>query len=272
MKKLIRPIYHLLRLFFKLNLFKTIYFNLKMFPLKIALKFPVFVYGKIKFYSLSGKIIFNCPIKTGTVQIGKLFDGFPATFLPVALTINDTVIFNGPVIISGGTSLTIWHGTFELGKYCTIGSGVTIRCYSGIKIGDYTRIIGGCTVMDTNVHFIRNTVTGVIKKLYDKIEIGKYCWVNMGVVVSKGTVLPDYCIVARNSFLNKDYSAICKPASLLVGNPVKVKTENVQRIFSIREEKKVIKYFNENPDATEYKSDPGIIEDGEGVKDLFKLL
>lgn len=271
MIELLKKLYRLCRLFLKVSIIKTFYFNFKMFPFAIAIKFPFLFYGKIKFGSLNGCVVFNCPVKTGIVQIGKMLDGLPGSTLPVIITINNKLIINGPVIIAGGNSLTIWEGTLDIGQYCTIGSGVTIRCSDSIRIGDYTRIVGGCTLMDTNVHYTRNTVSGIIQRLNKPIVIGKYCWVNMGTVLAKGTVLPDYCIVARNSFLSKDYSITCSPASLLAGSPAVVKFENVQRIFSIEEENRLTKYFLDNPSINECISENGIVEDGFGVNELFKI-
>lgn len=54
LKTIIKPIYKCIRLFFLLNILKTIYVNFKTQPLSKAIKLPIFVYGKLEIYSLRG--------------------------------------------------------------------------------------------------------------------------------------------------------------------------------------------------------------------------
>lgn len=259
------------KLGFKIHWAKTLYLNFRLLPIRQALHLPFLIYGKTKLKSLDGRVQFNCSVKFGLIQLGKFLDGLPSSSLTSILTINDTLVINGPVIIAGGASLTVWRGQFEIGKYCTIGSGVTIRCYNGITIGDYTRVVGGCVIMDTNVHYTKNTLTGAVSRISKPIIIGKYCWINMGTVISKGTVIPDHVIVARNSYLSKDYSMFCKPASFLAGSPAIVKGDNIQRIFSIDVERELNTYF-ENSDENYCFLENGIVEDGDGVHEMFSIL
>ena len=55
----------------ELNLFSTI-----TFPFKKAVRFPILIFGKISIKNArKGKMVFNCPLKTGTLQIGKVWFG-----------------------------------------------------------------------------------------------------------------------------------------------------------------------------------------------------
>lgn len=58
-----------IKFFQRINL-KTIYFNLKYLPFKQAVKLPILVSNKVYLKSLLGKIIIECPISTGLIQIG----------------------------------------------------------------------------------------------------------------------------------------------------------------------------------------------------------
>ena len=49
---------------------KTLYFNLKYFSLRQALKFPVLISKNVYLKEVSGKIHFECPIKFGLIRIG----------------------------------------------------------------------------------------------------------------------------------------------------------------------------------------------------------
>ena len=138
--KLLRFAYYFPPLVMKINWIKTIYFNFKMLPLKKAAYFPVFFFGRVKFMPLNGKLIINGSINTGMIQFGKDIDGLPASSLPVKVYISGSLVFNGPAVISGGTNITVWDGVINIGQFCYIGSGVTLKSVEGIMIGDYSRI------------------------------------------------------------------------------------------------------------------------------------
>lgn len=257
-------------LLFKLNIIKTLYLNFRFFPISKALKFPIFVFGKLHLASLNGKISIESPIETGMVKIGLDLDGFPENYLPVRLHLNGSLLFQGAATISGGTNLTVWSGELVLGRFCTIGSGCVIKCSQKIQIGELTRIVARCVLMDTDVHFVRNITTGIVKKNFGEILIGRYCWINYGTVVSKSTVLPDYCIVARNSYLSKDYSQEVTIGSFLAGSPAVVKAKNLVRIFSRQSEVELQKYFKHNGQSVEIKSQIGLVDEAQEVASFFR--
>ena len=124
--------------------------------------------------------------------------------------------------------------------------------------------------MDTNVHYLKNIKTGKISKSFAPIYIGKNCWINQGSVITKGTIIPDYCIAARNTFLNKDYSKICEPNSILAGSPGKVIAKNMQRIFDFEEETRLNKYFKENNDLTSLEVEKGLFREPENIPTIIR--
>ena len=63
-----------LRILKKVNWYKTLYFNFKMFPFSIAKKLPVFFYGSYKFKSLSGNIYIEGAVKTGMIGFGQPYE------------------------------------------------------------------------------------------------------------------------------------------------------------------------------------------------------
>lgn len=272
-KDKVRPIYYFILLIFKINWVKTVYINFKTQPFNIAFKFPIIVYGKLKIYTLLGNIKISSPISMGMIHLGKEIDFFPVSLNPIKLTINSgsCIIFEGPAIIMGGCSISVWNGEFKIGKYVTLGSGVQIKCEDKITIGSFTRVVAMSTITDTNFHFVKDIKTGIIKRSFAPISIGNNCWLNSGTIVTKGVVLPDYCITAQNTFLNKDYSKICQPNTFLAGSPAKVLASNVQRIFDNEEEKRLKDFFYKNPDLNEYQTDIGIHEEPSSTPDLFKL-
>ena len=226
-KNILRPIVRTIKFFIRLNLFKTLYFNFATQPWQVAIKLPFFIYGKLHIHLLSGGIVINAPIKRGMIKIGyRELDLVPVSFLPNQFLNTGKLIFNGPAIISGGVSLSINGGLLNIGSCCIIGGGSLIKATNEIFIGANTRIAYGCVVFDSNVHYVKNITTGVIKNNNGPINIGKNCWINSGAYIGKDAKVPNYSVVARNSLINKDFSS--EGCNLfLVGSPAKILSTNV---------------------------------------------
>ena len=152
--------------------------NFRKLPFSTACKLPILVYGKLKIYDLSGRIIIRGPVCRGLVKVGRNVDSHYSTCLPGQWTISHDLIFNGHIMISGGVTIETYKGPLELGRCCVIGSGTMLKSQYGIIIGDFTRIAYGCVIMDTNMHFIKDIETGRIGKVTGPIVIGQRCWLN----------------------------------------------------------------------------------------------
>ncbi len=270
----VKKIIRFILLVFKINWIKTIYINFKTQSLLNALCFPIIVFGKMRIYSLKGQINLNCDIKFGTIIFGKDFDHFPQSLLPIKLLVNHKITFFGPTIISGGSTITSWTGEINIGKYTSIGSGNVIKSNVRVDLGDYSRIVSNCIVMDTNVHFVANQ-NNSISNIYGEIQIGKYCWINSGTVVTKGTKLPDYSITGRNSYINKDYSSE-GDGLLIVGTPGVIKSKNNRQIFNFRNESKLKEYFlaninEKNLDASFIGYEANFIEEDKDFQSYYRL-
>lgn len=259
LKILLKKGFHVFRILVKVRWIKTLRVNFGLLPFEQAIKLPILITGKLIIDSLKGKVIFHCPIKFGLVLMGKDLDNMPIASVPSRLRINGTLIFKGKCIITQSANITVWNNaTIELGSYVIICSGVLLKSADRITIGEYTRLTSGCFVMDTNVHAMKNVETGIIKRPFSSIEIGKCCWITMYTSIMAGTKIPDYCITGRYSLLNKDYTKICKPASMLVGTPAKVVAEGIQRLSDINYELNVVnKYFIEHPQENVFQGEIG---------------
>lgn len=60
----------------RLSLWRTLYVNFRLLPFKEAVKLPIFIYGKVRLFILSGKVQFNSTIYRGMVKIGVNGDSF----------------------------------------------------------------------------------------------------------------------------------------------------------------------------------------------------
>lgn len=252
----------------RLNLIKTLQVNFGLLPFKQALKLPVFIYGKVTIYSLRGKAIINGPITKGMIKLGYNTDYFSASKKSAMLFIDGLIIFNGCFGASVDYSLYVL-GTLELGNLSFIGNGTKIKCVHHIQIGDMLRMGFESQVFDTNFHYLRNAHTGKVYNKNAAVVIGSHCWIGNRTTIMKGTILPDYSIVAGNSLLNKDYANDVPQFPTFAGTPAKLIGAGNLRIYSVEEEMLIDSFFREHPEAKETESYVGIRDEKKIVNKYF---
>lgn len=251
--KKIYAAYTSLKILFKLNLIKTLIVNFRFLKWREAIKFPIYVYGKLKISQYShGSIVIDSPLRPGMILMGINFDDFSESRGCALLDIRGTLKFDGECVFSVDTTVTVLErAEIHLGRFVAIGNGCRIKCYSHIDIGAFTRIAVEAQVFDTNFHFIKNIKTGKICRNSSPIYIGPKCWIGNRTSIMHRTNLPEGCIVASNSLLNKDYVAKgVESNSLLAGMPAKVLGDSQMRIFSIRAEQELYNFFTNNSNET----------------------
>ena len=84
-------------------------------------------------------------------------------------------------------------------------------------MGDGCSISWGCQFLDDDFHDLE--YEGRTEVLNPQIKIGSHVWIGSRVSVLKGAVIPDGCVVAANSVVNKVFT---EKNCLLAGNPAKV--------------------------------------------------
>lgn len=244
----------------RFSLWRTIYFNLRTMPLLVAIKFPVFIYGRVRLFGLNGLVRFdNTAIKTGMVKIGINADSFGlfdhSGF--VQLSSNQSIlIFEGPVSISVNTKIRICAGELRFGKYVYIGEGVRIICNGeSIYIGDHARIAYETIIMNSGFHHVYNSTNNSIVRTTRSIIIGKNSWIGNRCSITAGAKLKDVSIVCAGSLINKDYTLIEGDNPMLGGSPAKVISCGFHRIFSPQLENQIIQWFNQHPTMNVYHPD-----------------
>ena len=123
------------------NIFKSLYINFRCLPFNIARKLPIAIYGKCDFYQLKGKIRINGPIA------------------------NDYHIRLGN------------NAQLNIGAYTFFGGNIRIISTTNIKIGDYSRIAYDSQLVDSNFHFVYNSIKHQTAPFYKEIIIGEYNWI-----------------------------------------------------------------------------------------------
>ena len=241
----------------RLSLWRTIYFNFRVLPFNIAMKFPIYIYGKVKFFMLNGKVQFDCTqIKRGMVKIGINADSFSlfdnSGFIQLGAK-DSRVVFEGPASISVNSKVRVVTGELRFGKYAYIGEGVRIICNgSSINIGAYSRIAFETIIMNSGFHHVYNSNKKSITRTTLPIHIGKYSWIGNRSNISAGASIKDFTIVCAGSLINRDFSILEGENSMLGGSPAKVICCGMHRIFSPKLEAEVIKWFNEHPTENSY--------------------
>lgn len=92
------------------------------------------------------------------------------------------------------------YPSLVLGAHSAIVSRHYFDCNSAIQIGHHTIIAGRNTLF-----YSHGINVGRNRQETDPIQIGNYCMLGAATVILKGSVLPDYSVLAANSTLSKAY-------------------------------------------------------------------
>lgn len=234
-----------------LNLFKTIYINLRLLPFSQAIKLPIFVFGSIKVVSLIGSAQIRGEVKTGMIRLG---DSSPEEFVgqfKSLLANQGTIIFNGTFNAFNGIHIRVSKGkTLEIGDNVMLSSNVSIYALDDIKIGNQTRIAYHSVIMSSDMHYSIDINSKEAYRNSAPIVIGNNNWITSNVKVMKGTVTSDWTIVTSGSFLNKNYSKSIPPRSIIGGSPAKLIKEGQMRVFSLESEAIISNFFAESDNKT----------------------
>lgn len=231
----------------------TLWINLRSMPFTKAIRFPIFVYGRPKLYSTTGKVEIKGRLKTGMIKFNQTNAYRPGNSTLKSEFFNrGLIIFDGPCTIGVGNKIAVYkEGIFEIGKHSLISEMCIISCFKNIKIGNCFRVAHRSQIMDSGFHYVANFNTGKIPNHTKPISIGDYCWVANTCSLMGGTVLPDHTIVASNSVVNKSYGDI-KEGSFIAGAPAKVKAENLYRVYNPLINTLLYEFFQENPSTQVY--------------------
>lgn len=238
-----------------INWFMTLYVNVSLFPLKDALKFPILIYGKCYTCCLDGKVIFEREIKKGLLIIGRT-DPVRSFDSSSVINLAGKIVIKSNAEIRRGLHVQINpEASLELGENVFISDNSTIICTTHIKIGDNTQIGNNCTLMDTDFHYIINTISNQVHQARKPIIIGKNNWIAGYNVVKKGAITPEGTILAGPySMIGKDYSQKIREYSIIGGSPAKLISENYRRINNYMQQKMLNEYFTTHDTFYQYSS------------------
>lgn len=229
----------------RLNVLKTLWFNFRTLPFRQAVRLPVWIYGRVSFVSLRGRV----EIRAERISPAMIHLGFPEDmyFNPKygGVIYNDgKIIFEGEFSSACGYNFHTYEGgEIVFGKKTHAGAKINMVSRRKITIGDFTRFGFDVLVMDTGFHYVKNMENSRVSDTAGEVVFGKYNWISTRTVVFKGTRTPDNLIVASGSLLNKDYTASVPEYSLVGGTPAKLIKTGVTRVWNGRTEDALREYF-----------------------------
>jgi serine acetyltransferase len=219
----------------RISLIKTLYFNFRVFPFRVAVKFPVHVFVGVKLMSI-GKVSISGTVQRGMVTIGRAWK-HRSSHRGLWYNVGTIVVAKGLELNAGVRIIN--SGTIEFDKNM-FNADSTISCSTHIKFGYATRVGVNTLIEDNDHHYLINLQTKEVKRKNKGIEIGKYCWIGQNSSIKKGVRLSERTVVASNSVLTKDYSDI-PPYSIIGGVPAKLIATGFARIYDNDDE--ITKYF-----------------------------
>lgn len=241
-------------LLFKLDYLRTLYINCKLFPFRIAIRIPVFIYrGGVDIrHNKRGSIKFSTSIRPGIIRVGAPLDySVHGTRLwrGGRFSIQGSMTVGGTMLLATGSSFVVDSlGNADIGSDFFFNVGSIFYCFNKINIGNSCSVSWQTQIIDTNLHFIVDK-DGLVNRCFGDIEIGNYCWIGNRVTVSQGTKLPNYSIVASNSLINRNYSNE-QEKIIFAGIPANPIKGGYRRIYSEDYQELLFDYFSAHPDET----------------------
>ena len=222
--------------------------NFYFLPFKQSVKFPIFVYGRVKFLSVRGGVVIkNDNVKRGMIKLNKtglhpVNSGGP---LEIALEEGCEIVFHGNAVIHSGCRLQAFcSGSIVFGKEVYVSPQTAIVSAGNIFLDDYVVVAHQCQIFNTNFHYTVNVDSQKVARNTKDVVIGQHSWIGNRVTITKGVVLPSYTIVASNSLVNK---SLCTQDSCIVGGiPAKILSFGYRRVLNLEKESFFNKWFSEN--------------------------
>lgn len=217
-----------------LSIPKTLLFNLRVLPLKQALKFPFFVWYKVRLLNVKrGVVQLPSKITPFMIRLGKGGTKQVVENRNSLIFIGEgRLIFKGAAGFAAGFSLDFSSGELIFGRNFSTNKNSFISCSRGITFGDNVMLGDNCVIRDSDGHTVYKD--GHAKRSQKPISIGNHVWIASHAHVLKGSIIPDNSIVAYRSLVTRIFTT---PNSLIAGCPAKeIQTGITWGVYNITDE------------------------------------
>lgn len=198
----VRKILSLLR---KVDWGRTLYFNLKYFSFKVAIRLPFLIYHRTDLYKMRGKIVLNVPPQLGLVRIGPHGLGTQdVRYSRTMWEVDGMLVVNGKASIGRGCRISIGKdAVLTLGDKFMITGRSSIVCQKEITFGNDCLLSWDILMMDTDFHHIIDE-DGKVVNQPRPIHVGNHVWIGCRNTILKGVSIANNVIVSANSTLTKN--------------------------------------------------------------------
>lgn len=204
---------------------KSLIINLSLFPVNLAIKFPIWVrydtkiIGKLK----RGMVVLEGSVCSKMVTIGiygspGISNGRRTT---LKISENGKIIFRGRAQICESCLLRVDNGEVFFGDEFSINSNSIIWVNKKVVFGRKVVIGYDVYIRDSDGHFI--IVDGIRKENTDDIIIQDHVWIGAFAKIGKGSNIGNDSIIAMNSVV----TGIIPQNSIVGGIPAKVIRQEV---------------------------------------------
>lgn len=204
---------------------KTVYFNLLVFPLKTALRFPVICSYKTKIKNIHrNMIVIEAPLRTFMIKFGiEGVDGVSAERKPyIEIGKSGKVIFQGKANLAKGVSLRVGNGTLQFGDNFYSNCNLLVICSKSVYFGKNVLLGWDINIRDCDGHPVY--VNGIKTEGVKPVMINDNVWIGSYVDIMKGVNIASGSIVAARSCVLKAFD---EENILIGGYPAKKLKEGV---------------------------------------------
>ncbi len=204
---------------------KTIFFNIKYFPIKTAIKLPVFVNRHVRLRKVLGSIELPKDFKSGMIKIGFGDVGiFDIRTSKTIWNVEGNIVFKGYAIIGNGSKISVEkNGQLIFGNKFVITAETEIICKNLISFGDNCLLSWDILIMDTDFHKIYKN--GKLCNEDEPIHIGNKVWIGARSIILKGSSIANNSVVAAGALVTKKFLV---SNQLIGGVPGKTLTDKIE--------------------------------------------
>lgn len=176
----------------EVSITKTLYFNIKYFPFKQALKIPCFVYRHTLLQKCEGQIVFECKLQSGLLKLGSTHLGtVDCKFTRTLWEVQGRLVLKGETSFGRGSKISIGsNATLILGRNFILTGNSSIICQKQISFGNDCLLSWEILLMDTDFHPCINEQNQIINPP-KPIVIGNHVWIGCRCIILKGVGIPD---------------------------------------------------------------------------------
>lgn len=199
-----------------ISLPKIVYINMRLFPIKDAMKMPLLVSFDTKFKAVRGSVVLHATPHFGMVKIGISEGSFnlsrKETFFEIARGGN-VYLGDGVNITRGATIFCGKSGKLEVGNNFFCNSNFLCIVSSMISFGSDCILGWNCKAIDGDGHRVVDLKTKK-ESVNRPIRVGNHVWLAAEVSLLKGSEVLDNSVVGYGSILSGKYDG----SGVVVGN------------------------------------------------------